>query len=200
MSDMHLLLHGLAIKKHAGPDVVAGLIGLSVEETADLLLAATANGRVVVAGGKFLLSPLAHVALEGDYSRRYAVLRENTDFWAAYEQFERINVQLKALITDWQTTPVGGERVVNDHADQDYDAKIIDRLGDLHERAEVILKRLASALPRLEYYRRQLLSALEKAEDGDIAWVSDVKIESYHTLWFELHEDLLRIVGRTRAE
>jgi hypothetical protein len=43
-------------------------------------------------------------------------------------------------------------------------------------------------------------AALEKAEDGEIAWVSDAKIESYHTLWFELHEDLLRLMRRERAE
>ena len=52
----------------------------------------------------------------------------------------------------------------------------------------------------MAYYSKGLLEALEKAEDGDIAWVSDAKIESYHTLWFELHEDLLRIVGRIRSE
>ena len=42
--------------------------------------------------------------------------------------------------------------------------------------------------------------SLEKAEDGAIEWVSDARIESYHTLWFELHEELLRIVGRQRSE
>jgi hypothetical protein len=200
MSLMHLVLHGLAIKKHAGPDEIAGLIGLSAEDTANLLKTATVGGRAIAAGGKFMLSPLAHVALESDYSRHYAVLRENADFFAAYESFERINVQLKALITDWQTIELGGERVANDHANQEYDANVIDRLGGMHERADVILKRLAIGLPRLDYYRKNLLSALEKAEDGAIEWVSDARIESYHTLWFTLHEDLLRIVGRTRVE
>ena len=26
------------------------------------------------------------------------------------------------------------------------------------------------------------------------------KIDSYHTVWFELHEDLLRMLGREREE
>jgi hypothetical protein len=30
--------------------------------------------------------------------------------------------------------------------------------------------------------------------------VSSPKIESYHTLWFELHEDLLRLLGKRRSE
>ena len=41
---------------------------------------------------------------------------------------------------------------------------------------------------------------LEKAEDGKVEWVSDARIESYHTVWFELHEDLLRLLGRQREE
>lgn len=200
MSPSHLVLHGLAIKKHADAGDIAGLIGLTADDTARRLDDAVASGRAVQVNGKYLLTPLARIALESDYSRHYADLRGNADFFAAYEAFERINVQLKALITDWQTIDVGGQRVANDHSDSAHDAKVIDRLGELHERADAILGKLASGLPRLDYYRRNLLAALEKAEDGAIEWVSDAKIESYHTLWFELHEDLLRIVGRERAE
>jgi len=45
-----------------------------------------------------------------------------------------------------------------------------------------------------------LTAALERAEDGAIEWVSDVRIASYHTVWFEMHEDLLRALGRERVE
>jgi hypothetical protein len=103
-------------------------------------------------------------------------------------------------MTDWQTVEIAGETVANDHADADYDAKIIDRLGDLHERAEGMLVTLAAALPRLTIYKDKLLAALEKAGDGETDWVSAVKIDSYHTVWFELHEDLLRVLGRVREE
>ena len=43
----------------------------------------------------------------------------------------------------------------------------------------------------MQIYRDKLTKALEKAEDGAIDWVSDARIESYHTQWFELHEDLI---------
>ncbi|WP_257547069.1 hypothetical protein [Sphingopyxis sp. DBS4] len=197
---MHLVLHGLAIKKHADAGDIAGLIGMPVDAAARQLEEAAASGRAVEANGKYLLSPLARIALESDYSRQYADARTDAEFMAAYEAFERINVQLKTLITEWQTMDVGGQRVANDHSNKSHDEKIIDRLGDLHERADAIFARLVKAVARLSYYRTHLLAALEKAEDGAIAWVSDAKIESYHTLWFELHEDLLRIVGRTREE
>ena len=109
-------------------------------------------------------------------------------------------MQLKALITAWQTISVGGERIANDHSSKAHDEAVIDRLGDLHERADRIFGRLSAHHPRLNFYSTRLLSALEKAEDGAVEWVSDAKIESYHTLWFELHEDLLRMVGRQREE
>ena len=53
---------------------------------------------------------------------------------------------------------------------------------------------------RMAAYENKLESALEKAEDGDVEWVSAADIESYHTVWFEMHEDLLRLLGRTRDE
>jgi hypothetical protein len=28
--------------------------------------------------------------------------------------------------------------------------------------------------------------------------MSGVRVSSYHTVWFEMHEDLLRLLGRTR--
>ena len=200
MSDMHLALHGLAIKKHAMPKDIAEIVGMDAERVASLLKEAESRGRVARTGGKFMLTAPAQVALRSEYSRVYADQRSSAAMNAAYDDFEKINVLLKHLITDWQTMDVGGEKLPNDHSNKDRDQKIIDRLGDLHERSEPILKRMAAGLPRLGIYMEMLTAALEKAEDGAIEWVSDAKIESYHTLWFELHEDLLRLMRREREE
>ena len=200
MSDLHLILHGLAIKKHSDADGVARLLGLDRDLVAQSLTAAVKEGSAVEIQGKYMLSPLARITVESDYSRRYGSLRKNAEFMAAYEAFERINLQLKSLITEWQTMEVGGQQVANDHSNKDHDLRLIDRLGNMHESADRILAELSTHLPRLETYRTHLLAALERAEDGAIEWVSDARIDSYHTLWFELHEDLLRIVGREREE
>ena len=200
MNDAHLVMHGLAIKKHATPEDVAGVLGLEPDAVRETLSKLVAARRVVEAQGRYLLSPAARMLLDTDYSRYYGDLRANADFQAGYAGFERLNGALKQLMTDWQTIVVRGDRLPNDHSDKDHDAKIIDRLGDLHERAEPVLDRLASALPRLAIYRDKLEAALHKAEKGAIAWVSDAKIESYHTVWYELHEDLLRLTQRERSE
>lgn len=196
----HLLLHGVAVKKHADERMLVEFTGLPESTVAKLLAEGVKSGRIVEAQGKYLLAPLARVALEGQYGATCASLRASTEFMSAYEAFERVNVTLKALITDWQTMEVGVARVANDHSDKDYDMRVIDRLGELHERAEAVLARLAREVPRFAYYTRNLQAALERAEEGEVEWVSDARLPSYHTMWFELHEDLLRVAGRQRQE
>ncbi|HZU64300.1 MAG TPA: hypothetical protein VFF98_11495 [Novosphingobium sp.] len=200
METRDLALHGLAIKRHAGPAAVAELTGLDAEQAAGELARAVATGRAVEARGAFTLTPLARVALQASYERLCAALRADAGFAAAYHGFERINPELKQVITDWQTIDLHGERRANDHTDQAWDDKVIDRLSALHERAEAVLAGLARALPRMAIYGRKLEAALDRAEGGAIEWVSDIHRDSYHTVWFELHEDLLRLMGRERVE
>jgi hypothetical protein len=200
MNARDLVLHAAAIKRHSPAPAIAALAGLPAAETQGELDALVATGRAISANGAYALTPLAGVALQARYGQHFAALREDATFVAAYEGFERINVTLKQTITDWQTLDVGGTRIANDHGNKAHDEAVIDRLGGLHEKAEPILAALAAALPRLAYYGDKLLAALESAEDGEHEWVSDVRRDSYHTVWFELHEDLLRIMGREREE
>jgi hypothetical protein len=200
VNETHLVMHGLAIKKHATPEVVAGILGLDVNDVRATLGRLVDAKRVVEAQGKYLLAPAARMALDSEYSLLYENVRASPEFKAGYEEFDRLNASLKQLITEWQTIDVRGQRVPNDHSDKNYDDELIDRLGELHERVEGALDRLARALPRFSIYRDKLGAALERAEDGAIEWVSDARIESYHTLWFELHEDLLRLMRREREE
>ena len=53
----------------------------------------------------------------------------------------------------------------NDHKDADYDQRIIDRLGDLHERFEPVLATLVASEPRYGWYAAKLGQALEMAEE-----------------------------------
>lgn len=200
MNQRDLVLHATAIKRHAPAAAIAALAGVSVTETQTQLDALVASGRAMAANDAYALMPLAGVALQARYAGHFAALRSDAVFHTAYEGFERINNTLKQIITDWQTLDVGGTKVANDHRDKAHDAAIIDRLGGLHEQAEPILAKLAAGLPRLKYYGDRLLAALELAEDGDHEWVSDIRRDSYHTVWFELHEELLRIIGRKREE
>lgn len=197
---LHLAMHAVAVRKHGGLDELGVVAGLPREQLEAVLADAVEAGRVATANGKYLLTPAGQLVLAGEYSRFHAGLRDNGAFVEAYERFELVNRELKQLITDWQTVDMGGRRVPNDHADADYDARVLDRLGALHERFTPVLARLVAGEARLAGYRTRLEHALDRAEDGEAAYVSDARLDSYHTVWFELHEDLLRLLGREREE
>ena len=196
-----LALHGLAVKKAGTPAAVAAVVGAEEAEVEASLEAAVAAGRAAGAKGTFMVAPAGRDWLDEQYPQAFAEFRADPAATETYERFERINRELLALFTDWQMVPTaGGERIPNDHADHEYDTAVIDRLGDQHERAERVLDSFAELEPRLGLYKERLDSAYDKALAGEREWVSGARIDSYHTVWFELHEDLLRMLGREREE
>jgi hypothetical protein len=201
VSDLQLLaLHGLAVRSAGSPEAVAVLLGREPDEVQQALEAAVGDGRAVGAKGTFMVTPPGRAWLDEQYPQVFGALREDADVLAAADRFERVNRDLLALLTDWQSMPAGGERVPNTHTDADYDRKILDRLGDLHDRAAKVLDRLSSAEPRLEHYVQRLDTAYDKALAGETDFVSGVRVDSYHVVWHQLHEDLLRMLGRQRQE
>jgi len=199
MTDL-LALHGLAVKKAGTAAAVADVLGRDEAEIASALDEAAAAGLAIGANGTYMATPAGREWLDEQYPTAFAELRENPDADAAYERFERINRELLALFTDWQMMPAGSERVPNDHSDPDYDRGVIDRLGQQHERAQRPLEQFAELEPRLGEYSRRLEAAYDKVLAGEIDFVSGARVDSYHTVWFELHEDLLRMLGREREE
>ncbi len=116
-----------------------------------------------------------------------------------YESFIELNPKLLQVCSDWQMRRLGEYPVLNDHADTDYDAGVLSRLMRIDEAAQRICVELANRLTRFGVYRLRLSSALERALTGDNAYVAD-SLESYHTVWFQLHEDLLVTLGISRDE
>lgn len=202
MTDVDLLaLHGLAVKKAGSPEAVAAVLGAEEAEIATALDAAVEAGRAAGAKGTYMVAPPGREWLDERYPEVFADFRADPAASEAYERFERINRELLSLFTDWQMIPAaGGERVPNDHSDAEYDAGIVDRLGAQHERAEKVLDRFSKLEPRLGIYKTRLDDAYDKVLAGDLDYVSGARIDSYHTVWFELHEDLLRMLGREREE
>ena len=195
-----LALHGLAVKKAGSAAAVADLLGRDQSEVSVALEDAAGAGLAIGANGTFMVTPAGREWLDEQYPDAFAELRSNPDAAAAYERFEKINRELLSLFTDWQMVPAGSERVPNDHSDSDYDHGVIDRLGQQHERAQRPLDQLSGLEQRLAEYTRRLDEAYDKVLAGEIDFVSGARVDSYHTVWFELHEDLLRMLGREREE
>ena len=111
-----------------------------------------------------------------------------------YSAFRAVNADFKALVVDWQLRD--GEP--NPHTDADYDAAVIARLAELHERVRPILASAAEQIPRLGRYAGKLSDALTKVRAGERSWFTKPIADSYHTVWFELHEELILVAGMTR--
>ena len=120
---------------------------------------------------------------------------------AALDAFLALDQRMKQTVTDWQLRPAGGGNPQpNDHTDEAYDHEILDRLKTLHADADAWLAPIESASARLAGYRERLARALERATAGDGKYVASPRVDSYHGIWFELHEDLIVLAGRTRAD
>lgn len=193
-----LVLHTLRLKGFADVPVLAASAGVepvSVELTLGEL---HARGFVHLPGSGSLGWALTRDGrAENDRLLRLELelvgARPHID--AAYRRFLPVNHELRVLCTDWQ---VRGD-ALNDHADRDYDDEVVGRLAALHRRARPICTELSARLARFGGYERRLAAALAKVRDGDGAWFTQPLIDSYHTVWFELHEDLLATLGIDRA-
>lgn len=195
-----LTLHCLTMKQLCPPEAVETIVGVPAAEAEAALARHIGEGIVKEAKGRFVILPAGRERLDALYPEVYSDVRAAGRLGVAYERFEEINRDLKALITEWQTIIVDGKALPNDHSDEAYDRKVIDRLNDFHDGAGSVLGALAAEVPRLTRYSERLGAALDKADTGETDYVSGVRVDSYHTVWFELHEDLIRILGTTRDE
>ena len=98
-------------------------------------------------------------------------------------------------MTAWQLRSDG---TPNDHRDAGYDNAVLERVADLHGRVRPLLRRLAPLSPRLAAYDARLTRAAARIAAGDHSFVARIITDSYHTVWFELHEDLMSLAGLTR--
>jgi pyruvate,orthophosphate dikinase len=120
---------------------------------------------------------------------------------AALDAFVALDRRMKDAVTAWQLRPVeGGEPELNDHADAGYDAEVLESLSRIGADADAWLAPLETQSRRLGGYRPRLARALELAQGGDQRYVASPRVDSFHGIWFELHEDLIQLAGRTRAD
>lgn len=193
-------LHAVRLRGRASPQAVAESIGDPDIDVDALLQSASAAGHLRYREGRaagWSLTPEgrdAHAAL-------VAVDREGCGAAAtiddAYRQFLTVNQDLIGVCTEWQVKPDGG---MNDHADTAYDAKVIDALGAIDERVQPVCAQLAGVMVRFGGYGPRLTDALERVRAGEVQWFTSPACDSYHTIWFELHEDLLQTLGIERAK
>ncbi|MGI4896271.1 MAG: hypothetical protein ACRYF3_14280 [Janthinobacterium lividum] len=159
-----------------------------------------ASGLIVDAGGYLLPTDDAAPVLAETAAQLYADVRTDGAVLDLLDRFETTNKSLLTTMSDWQQVTVAGRKVTNDHSDAAYDGRIIDKIDKLVSRLDALLGALGAHDDHFLAYRERFASALHDVDTGDIDMVSSPTRESVHTIWFEFHEDLLRVLGRARTE
>jgi ribosomal protein L14E/L6E/L27E len=186
------VLQAVRLKGRVSLADLAATLGEDADDLAAIVDRLTDSG-LLVDGKALRVSPDGRVRLD----ELLATEREHVDaaaLAAAYADFRTVNAEFKALVTDWQLK--AGQP--NTHEDPDYDAAVLARLDNVHQRVTPILAAAAAQLPRLSRYSVKLQAALANVHAGETDWLSRPLIDSYHTVWFELHEELIVAAGLTR--
>jgi len=197
-----LVLHGLRLKGVASPEAVADAVGLPRAEVAALLDGLAAEGLVERREGRlagWTLTPAGRSAHEGLLAREADSDSVRPRVEGAYGRFRELNPDVLDVVSRWQVREVGGRPVRNDHSDPAYDDAVVRDLTAIHGDARPVCDRLARTLDRYRPYGPRLTHAVERVRGGDTDYFAKPMIPSYHTVWFELHEDLLARLGIERS-
>jgi hypothetical protein len=184
------VLQAVRLKGRVSRDDLAATLGGDFVDVVDLLVC---EG-LLLDGPTLRLSPEGRGRLEGLLADERSRV-DTATVLAAYGEFRSINTEFKALVTDWQLK----DGQPNTHDDVGYDATVLARLDDVHRRVAPIIAAVAAELPRLSRYSVKLQTALDNIHAGETIWLARPLIDSYHTVWFELHEELILAAGRTRG-
>ena len=195
-----LVLHTLRCIGFASLARVAAATGLPELDAESELIDLAVAGLVTRVAGDFGGWGLTEAGRAADAERIAGELESagtRTIVAGAYDAFLVLNPELLDLCTAWQTRSVDGKITPNDHTDDGYDARVLDRFTAFDQRADPVCADLSAAMLRFQRYRVRLTDALARARSGALDYVSD-NLESYHTVWFQLHEDLLATLGIPR--
>ncbi|MEI8056531.1 MAG: hypothetical protein WCI29_03935 [Actinomycetes bacterium] len=188
---MSSVLQALRLKGRATAAELAVSLGSTADEV-DQELASLAEQHLVV---ERTTGRRPGWMLTGDGREQYDASLEQTRtpevlerLGLTYHDFLELNASVKGLCARWQETDDDGDRF-----------EIIEELHSVQDKVAPSLRSAGEVLARFGAYANRLAAALEKAAD-DHRFVVSPTVDSYHTVWFECHEDYLLMLGRSRAD
>jgi pyruvate,orthophosphate dikinase len=194
MSELAILT-AVRMKGRVDAAGVATCAGVDAATAADAL-ADLLTRELITGGPQYRITKDGKEALAGLVAKE----REGIDqgaLSAAYHDFDKVNTALKTAITAWQLREDG---TPNDHTDPDYDGKVVDKIHRVHRQFSPVLERTIEVVPRLAQYKLRFEFALDRIDEGEATYVARPILDSYHTVWFEYHEELIGLLGLSRAE
>jgi polyhydroxyalkanoate synthesis regulator phasin len=185
------VLHAVRLRGVAPTEAIAGTLDAAPEQVQAVIDGLQNDGELIHREGRrvsgYVLTKEGKGRHADEVVAQVAGLHEALSH--VYEQFLTINGRIKEMCSDWQGIEDDVKR---------WDA--IDALETFDSTAQVIFKRAGEVIPRFSRYGRALSAALELLADGDHRYFTSPLVESYHTVWFEAHEDFLMCLGIDRAD
>jgi hypothetical protein len=199
-----LSLHAVRLKGMADDAEVAVRFGLDLTLARELLLDFQALGWITrvefVGTAGWTLTESGRSENERQLAGELAATNSNSSIHRAYLTFLPHNDRLLRACTDWQLRPAGADPLaVNDHTDKEWDQRVLTTLSTLSQQLRTICHELGQRLARFQGYDDRFTAALARVEQGELTWVARPRVDSCHTVWMELHEDLIATLGIRRG-
>lgn len=190
----------IALKGATTADALAAVLGCSLDEVQPIVDDLVADGSAQeLPGGRVRLLPPALERVDARFRADAARLAPVVE--SQWDDFHELNLHFKHVVAAWQVRTVDGTEQPNDHADATYDGAVVERLRtEIHAGIVPIIDAVAVAEARFARYAERLEAAIGSVEAGQREMFAHPLADSYHTVWFELHEELIRLSGRTRAD
>ena len=178
------VLNAIHLKRLATTEQVAAVTAIDTAELASVLAVAASAGHVLSMESGHLLLPDGTAAVRRHYHERYAALRTDPAIGRWYARFETLNSRFIALLSAWQ-------QMGSDERQLRKALEVVDALC-------TALDELLPLLPRYVEYQRRFEDAVAAIDSGDTDLLCNPRRDSAHNIWFELHEDILGVLGRPR--
>ncbi len=189
-----LVLQSLRLAGAADVGRIADRSFLATDLIEDQVRAARVDGQIETVelgpSRSLVLTAAGHARLRDLLADELDTADAGATVRAVLEDFERrINDEMVRAVSDWQrATPAAAAPL-----------GLLAELEVLGAELRRVLGPLTSLLPRFGRYPAQYGIALRRAQDGDLRWIAGIGNLSCHTVWAELHQDLLSSAGRERT-
>jgi hypothetical protein len=191
-----LVLHAVRLTGMADDAEVAARFRLDSATVSELLLDFQAYGwvsRADFAGtGGWTLTAAGKQRNERQLADELAATGSATAVADIHREFLPLNDTVLRASTDWQLRPTAADPLTaNAHDDPDWDGRVLDDLTRVGHQLGLMIG--------LAGYDDRFSGALARVRAGDPSWVTRVREDSCHTVWMQLHEDLLATLGLERG-
>ncbi|MDA0352951.1 MAG: pyruvate, phosphate dikinase [Chloroflexi bacterium] len=138
-----------------------------------------------------LLSADGRGWLQEELGRERAAL-DRAALNGSYERFMELNHEFKRVVSEWQIASASG------HSDEQW-AQLVAEVAAIDLGLTPLAAEVSAQITRLRGYAPRFKAALEALRAGDASMLASPLKDSYHTVWFEFHEELIGASGRDRA-